>query len=175
MPVRTARALEHLTFDQTMVRSLPSRPFASSRLGPVKVRRTLLLDRDPGLHPQLEIDAESSREQAADYIRYRFHRDHVRLERFLDPSGRYDFADMTALLNLVLRIAIPTAAPYHAALQNFRRGTGSVVHEINYDGGGTDHLRRLFTALTEALEPWERDVPGNPLITDLRTIFHEHM
>lgn len=181
--------LERLVFDQSFVRSLPSRPFTSPALATVDVKRTLLFDHDPALHPQLVVDTDSSRERAVDYIRYWFDRDTLRLERFFDQrSGRYDFAEVAALLSLLLRIVIPTAAPYTTALETFQRQAGSVVHEIHsdhrdttiqvnaqHDGyAGTLRIRRLFTALIAALEPWERTMPDNPMVHGLRTTFHEH-
>lgn len=167
--------LEQLTFNQTFVRSLPARPFASPKLATVNVSSTLLLDHDPELHPQLVIDTASSHARAENYIRYWFSRDVLQPELFVDQSGAYDFTEVTALLTLLLRIAIPTAAPYAGAVQNFQRQTGLVIDDIRRYPSGTEHARRLATALVEALDPWERATPGNPLITGLRPIFAEYL
>lgn len=167
--------LEELTFNQTFVRSLPVRPFASPGLTTVNVRSSLLLDHDPELHPQLVIDTTSSRERAEKYIRFWFHRNVLELELFVDRSGAYDFTEVTALLNLLLRIVIPTAAPYTVALQNFQSQTDAVIDLIRRYPAGAEHARRLAAALVEALEPWEQAAPGNALITGLRPIFAGHL
>jgi predicted DNA-binding WGR domain protein len=165
-------ALEQLQFDQTFVRSLPARPFASPHLAPIEVKRTLLLDHDPALHPQLRVDIASSREKAADYIRYWFDRDHVRLELFYDPkTRRYDFAEVSALLDLILRIVIPAAAPYDTALENFEIESRDIARWINDDGDADEHVRQLFTALDAVLDQWQHKASDNPLITALRPIF----
>lgn len=165
-------ALEHLTFNQTFVRSLPARPFISPRLAPMRVRYTLLLDHDPAAHPQLTVDVESSRERATDYIRFWFDTDYIRLESFRNPrTGGYDFTDVTAMLGLILRIAIPTAAPYDEALETFDKQAREIVRDLHRYGEGTGHARHLFTALGTALDAWELD---NPLIAGLREIFRAH-
>lgn len=167
--------LEQLSFNQTFVRSLPARPFASPNLATVHVRSTLLLDHDPELHPQLVIDTDSSRDRAENYVRYWFDEDVVRPELFLDRSGGYDFTEVTALLTLLLRIVIPTAAPYAGAVRNFQRQTADVTNALRRYPQGTEHVRRLATALTGTLDRWDRTAPGHPLITGLRPIFADHL
>jgi hypothetical protein len=180
--------LEHLTFSQTLIKTLPARPFSSPLLARTHVRSTLLTEHDPALHPQLDIDTDSSRGHAENYIEYWFNSETVRLSRFFDQrTGGYDFTEYTALLELLLRILIPAAAPYDRALKAFDRRAAGIAKGIHRDHGdqttiarkaepftGTEHVRRLFTAFAESLEPWEQAAAHNPLIIGLREIFRGH-
>ncbi|WP_326764860.1 hypothetical protein OG978_10020 [Streptomyces sp. NBC_01591] len=96
----------------------------------------------------------------------------MKLELFSDErSGRYDFTEVTALLDLVLRIVVPTAEPYATALATFEGQARGIVDTTNGYDGATEQVRRLFAELVTVLDRWEDDRPGNPLITGLRPIF----
>ncbi|WP_341870935.1 leucine-rich repeat domain-containing protein, partial [Corallococcus llansteffanensis] len=167
--------LEVVTFDGTPLRNLPTRRFDSTSLRSVTVRHSLVTQVDPELHSQLTVSVEESAGKAAAYIGYWFCRDHVRLESFHDAkSGRYDFTEVLAMLGLLLRITIPTAAPYAQALENFRKGSEDIVHALTWGRANAQHVRALFTALRDALGPLGEPYPGNALIAGLRDVFALH-
>ena len=167
--------LEVVTFDGTPLRTLPRRRFDSTALQKVTVRKSLVTEVDPDLHSQLTVSVEDSAGKAAGYINSWFSPEYVRLEVFHDAkSDRYDFTELLALMRLLLRIAIPTAAPYDAALENFRKGSENIVRELNWGGSNARHVHALFTALRDALGPLGEPYPGNALVAGLRDVFAVH-
>ena len=164
--------LEELVIDGALIRSLPRRRFDSPALRRAELKSTLILDVDPALHDQLSVDTSRSRERAADYVRYWFSRDHVQLETFYDlRTAQFDFAEVTAMLGLLVEIAIPTAAPYDAALAQWDAQIAEVVRGITWDGKYIEQVRALFAALGAALAPLVARFGDNALIDGLRTRF----
>ncbi|MHA7629250.1 leucine-rich repeat domain-containing protein [Corallococcus sp. M7] len=164
--------LEVLTFEGTPLRTLPARRFDSTALSKATVLRSLVTQVDPELHAQLQLDVERSREKAAAYIGYWFKPETVRLESFYDAkTDRYDFAELLALLALLLRINIPTAAPYEASLAKFRVQSQEIARHLNWDGDKPRHVHALFGALRDALGPLGEPYPGDALIAGLRDVF----
>ncbi|MBN9687074.1 MULTISPECIES: leucine-rich repeat domain-containing protein [unclassified Corallococcus] len=164
--------LEVLTFEGTPLRTLPTRRFDSTTLSKATVLRSLVTQVDPELHAQLQLDVERSREKAAAYIGYWFKPETVRLESFHDAKAdRYDFAEVLALLALLLRINIPTAAPYEEALAKFRVQSREIARYLDWDGDKPRHVHALFGALRDALVPLGEPYPGDALIAGLRDVF----
>lgn len=167
--------LEELTFDGTFLRHLASRRFDSPTLRRAVIENSLVLDVDPALHDQLTIALEDSPKRALNYIRYWFDNDEIHLEYFYNGKrDTYDFTQMLALFGLVLRIAIPTAAPYTEALATFEKQCADVIRGLAWGGKNTRHVQALFRALGESLDGFEQTYPGNPLITGLRPMFAKH-
>ncbi|RKG71809.1 hypothetical protein D7V80_00485 [Corallococcus sp. CA054B] len=167
--------LEVLTFEGTPLRTLPTRRFDSTTLSKATVLRSLVTQVDPGLHAQLQVDVENSREKAAAYIGYWFKPETVGLESFYDAkTDRYDFAEVLALLALLLRINIPTAAPYEEALAKFRMRSQEIARHLDWDGDKPRHVHALFGALRDALGPLGEPYPGDALIAGLRGVFAAH-
>ncbi|MBZ5708584.1 WGR domain-containing protein [Nannocystis pusilla] len=168
-------ALEHLEFDQTFVRSLPEGRPASESLRVKGVRGTLLPEREAQRFPGWNIDAASSVGHALFYARIWLHRENIPLERFWDPtSGRYDFSETDALLRLILRIQIPTAAPYDDVLAVLEKQSAALAGELNWSGKFEEQVRRLFQSFVAVLDVEAQELPGHPLITRLRPIFERH-
>ncbi|RKG57993.1 hypothetical protein D7X30_16000 [Corallococcus sp. AB011P] len=164
--------LEVLTFEGTPLRTLPTRRFDSTTLSKATVLRSLVTHVDPELHGQLQVDVERSREKAAAYIGYWFKPETVRLESFYDAkSDRYDFAELLALLALLLRINIPTAAPYEESLEKFRVQSREIARHLDWDGDKPQHVHALFAGLRDALGPLGEPYPGDALIAGLRDVF----
>ncbi|NNB83962.1 hypothetical protein HJC10_01140 [Corallococcus exiguus] len=164
--------LEVLTFEGTPLRTLPTRRFDSTTLSKATVLWSLVTHMDPELHDQLQVDVERSREKAAAHIGYWFKPETVRLESFYDAKAdRYDFAEILALLALLLRINIPTAAPYDAALEKFRAQSQEIARHLDWDGDKPRHVHALFGALRDALGPLGEPYPGDALIAGLRDVF----
>ncbi|QAT83683.1 hypothetical protein EJ065_2099 [Corallococcus coralloides] len=164
--------LEVLTFEGTPLRTLPTRRFDSTTLSKATVLRSLVTQVDPELHAQLQVDVERSREKAAAYIGYWFKPETVRLESFYDAkSDRYDFAELLALLALLLRINIPTAAPYEESLEKFRVQSQQIARHLDWDGDKPQHVHALFAGLRDALGPLGEPYPGDALIAGLRDVF----
>ncbi|AFE04529.1 hypothetical protein COCOR_02180 [Corallococcus coralloides DSM 2259] len=167
--------LEVLTFEGTPLRTLPTRRFDSTALSKATVLRSLVTQVDPELHAQLQVDVERSREKAAAYIGYWFKPETVSLESFYDAkTDRYDFAELLALLALLLRINIPTAAPYEEALAKFRGQSQGIARYLDWDGDKPRHVHALFGALRDALGPLGEPYPGDALIAGLRDVFAAH-
>ncbi|WP_375757624.1 hypothetical protein [Corallococcus exercitus] len=167
--------LEVLTFEGTPLRTLPTRRFDSTALSKATVLRSLVTQVDPELHAQLQVDVERSREKAAAHIGYWFNPENVRLESFYDAkSDRYDFAELLALLALLLRINIPTAAPYEESLEKFRAQSQQIARHLDWDGDKPRHVHALFAALRDALGPLGEPYPGDALIAGLRDVFAAH-
>ncbi|RKG93913.1 leucine-rich repeat domain-containing protein [Corallococcus terminator] len=168
--------LEVLKFEGTPLRTLPKRRFDSAALTNATVCRSLITQVDPDLHSQLDVvDVASSPGNAAAYIGYWFKRENVRLEHIHDvKSGRYDFTEVIALLGLLLRLNIPTAAPYDEALKKFREQSEDIARSMDWEGAYAHHVRALFLALGDALGPLGEPHPGNALIAGLRDIFSVH-
>ncbi|WP_244224975.1 leucine-rich repeat domain-containing protein [Corallococcus sicarius] len=167
--------LEGVTFDGTPLRHLPTRRFDSTSLRSVTVRHSLVTEVDPDLHSQLTVSVEHSAERASDNIGYWFRPENVRLETIHDAkSDRYDFTEIIAMLGLLLRINIPTAAPYDRSLEKFRKGSADIARELDWDGSHPQRVRALFTALRDALGPLGEPYPGNALIAGLRGVFAVH-
>ncbi|RKH54211.1 hypothetical protein D7Y23_00860 [Corallococcus sp. AB050B] len=167
--------LEVLTFEGTPLRTLPTRRFDSTALSKVTVLRSLVTHVDPELHAQLQVDVERSREKAAAFVGYWFRPETVRLESFYDAKAdRYDFAEVLALLALLLRINIPTAAPYDATLEKFRGQSQQIARHLDWDGDKPRHVHALFGALRDALGPLGEPYPGDALIAGLRDVFAAH-
>ncbi|RKH24405.1 hypothetical protein D7V77_20840 [Corallococcus sp. CA041A] len=164
--------LEVLTFEGTPLRTLPTRRFDSTTLSKATVLWSLVTHMDPELHDQLQVDVERSREKAAAHIGYWFKPENVRLESFYDAKAdRYDFAEVLALLALLLRINIPTAAPYDAALEKFRVQSQEIARHLDWDGDKPRHVHALFGALRDALGTLGEPYPGDALIAGLRDVF----
>ncbi|MBN8468558.1 hypothetical protein JYJ95_18760 [Corallococcus exiguus] len=164
--------LEVLTFEGTPLRTLPTRRFDSTALRKATVLRSLVTQVDPELHGQLQLDVERSREKAAAYIGYWFKPETVRLESFYDAKAdRYDFAEVLALLALLLRINIPTAAPYEESLEKFRAQSEGIARHLDWDGDKPRHVHALFGALRDAMGPLGEPYPGDALIAGLRDVF----
>ncbi|RKI05310.1 leucine-rich repeat domain-containing protein [Corallococcus sp. AB038B] len=164
--------LEVLTFEGTPLRTLPTRRFDSTTLSKATVLWSLVTHMDPELHDQLQVDVERSREKAAAHIGYWFKPENVRLESFYDAKAdRYDFAEVLALLALLLRINIPTAAPYDAALEKFRAQSQEIARYLDWDGDKPRHVHALFGALRDAMGPLGEPYPGDALIAGLRDVF----
>ncbi|NOK18866.1 hypothetical protein [Corallococcus carmarthensis] len=164
--------LEVLTFEGTPLRTLPTRRFDSTTLSKATVLRSLVTHVDPELHAQLQVDVERSREKAAAFIGYWFRPETVGQESFYDAkTDRYDFTDVLALLALLLRINIPTAAPYEEALEKFRAQSQAIVWSLDRNGDKPRHVHALFGALRDALGPLGEPYPGNALIVGLRDVF----
>ncbi|WP_224365048.1 leucine-rich repeat domain-containing protein [Hyalangium versicolor] len=167
--------LETLTFDGTFLRTLPARRFDSTTLQKVTVRNSLVMQVDPELHAQLNVAVEDSAQRAVNYIRYWFATDVIHLEDFYDfKARRYDFAEVITLLGLLLRINIPTAAPYDASVAEFKKQSEYLAKHLNWDGKGGHHVRALFGALRDALDTLGEPYPDNALIAGLRTVFAAH-
>ncbi|MCY1046158.1 hypothetical protein OV208_32905 [Corallococcus sp. bb12-1] len=167
--------LEVLKFEGTPLRSLPTRRFDSTVLKTATVRRSLVTQVDPELHDQLDVDVASSPQNAAAYIGYWFKPENVRLDHIHDvKTGRYDFTEVIALLGLLLRLNIPTAAPYGGALEKFRLQSEDIAWTMDRAGSSAHHVRALFVALGDALGPLGEPHPGNALIAGLRDIFSVH-
>ncbi|XXF79667.1 leucine-rich repeat domain-containing protein [Myxococcaceae bacterium GXIMD 01537] len=167
--------LERLIFDGTFVRTLPMRRFDSPHLREASIKNSLVTEVDPELHAQLSVAVKDSPERAVNYIRYWFDPDDVRLEDFYDAkTRRYDFTEVIALLGLLLRINIPTAAPYEASLKQFVTQSGHLARQLDWDGEGSHHVRALFGALRDALETLGEPYPGNALIVGLKPVFAAH-
>ncbi|WP_233595248.1 MULTISPECIES: leucine-rich repeat domain-containing protein [Corallococcus] len=168
--------LEVLKFEGTPLRTLPTRRFDSAVLKTATVRRSLITQVDPELHAQLDVvDLASSPRNAAAYIDYWFKRENVRVEHIHDAkSGRYDFTEIIALLGLLLRLNIPTVAPYDGALEKFRVQSEDIAHAMDWAGASAHHVRALFLALGDALGPLGEQHPGNALIAGLRDVFSVH-
>ncbi|MBN8231197.1 leucine-rich repeat domain-containing protein [Corallococcus macrosporus] len=167
--------LEVLRFEGTPLRTLPTRRFDSKTLSNATVLRSLVMHVDPELHAPLQVDVGHAVENAAAYIRYWFKPENVRLESFYDAkTDRYDFAEVLALLALLLRINIPTAAPYAESLEKFRVQSGHIARELNWDGDRPRHVHALFAALRDALGPLGEPYPGDALIAGLRDVFAAH-
>ncbi|NRD60271.1 leucine-rich repeat domain-containing protein [Corallococcus exiguus] len=164
--------LEVLTFEGTPLRTLPTRRFDSTTLSKATVLHSLVTQVDPELHGQLQVDVERSREKAAAYIGYWFKPETVRLESFYDAKAdRYDFAEALALLALLLRINIPTAAPYEESLEKFRVQSESIARHLDWDGDKPRHVHALFGALRDAMGLLGEPYPGDALIAGLRDVF----
>ena len=164
--------LEVLTFEGTPLRTLPTRRFDSTALSKVTVLRSLVTHVDPELHAQLQVDVERSPEKAVAFVGYWFKPETVRLESFYDAKAdRYDFAELLALLALLLRINIPTAAPYDATLEKFRVQSQQIARHLDWDGDKPRHVHALFGALRDALGPLGEPYPGDALIAGLRDVF----
>jgi predicted DNA-binding WGR domain protein len=166
--------LEELTFDGTFVRHLPTRRFDSPHLR-ATVENSLVLEFDPALHDQLTLDLSRSAEHAINTIRYWFDNDEIHLEHFYNARrDAYDFTQVLALLALVLRVAIPTAAPYTAALATFEKQCLDVIRGLAWGGKNVRHVQALFRALGDSLTGFEQTYPGNPLLAGLRPMFARH-
>lgn len=164
--------LEELIIDGSLIRTLPRRRFDSPVLRRAELKSTMILDVDPALHDQLTVDTSRSRERAANYVGYWFKRDNVQVSAFYDRhTGRYDFTETIALLGLLVEIAIPTAAPYDAALAEWDTRIADVIHIVTWDGANAEPLRALFGALGAALDPLEQRYGSNALFDGLRTRF----
>ncbi|RKH70319.1 leucine-rich repeat domain-containing protein [Corallococcus aberystwythensis] len=164
--------LEVLTFEGTPLRTLPTRRFDSTALEKATIVRSLVTHVDPELHAQLQVDVGHAAENAAAYIGYWFRPDNVRQESFYDAKAdRYDFAEVLALLALLLRINLPTEAPHDAALEKFRNQSQEIARHLDWDGDKPRHVHALFGALRDALGPLGEPYPGNALIAGLRDVF----
>lgn len=164
--------LEELIIDGSMIRTLPRRRFDSPVLRRAELKATMVVDVDPALHDQLAVDTSKSRERAANYVGYWFTRDNVCVSAFYDRrTGRYDFTEMIALLGLLVDIAVPTAAPYDAALAEWDKRIADILHIVTWDGSDGDKLRALFAALGAALDPLEQRLGSNALLDGLRSRF----
>ncbi|WP_404364040.1 leucine-rich repeat domain-containing protein [Corallococcus coralloides] len=167
--------LEVLTFEGTPLRTLPARRFDSATLSQATVLRSLVTHVDPALHAQLQVDVERSRESAAAYVGYWFRPETLRLESFYDAKAdRHDFAEVLALLALLLRITIPVAAPYEETLEKFRVRSQEIARHLDWDGDKPRHVHALFGALRDALGPLGEPYPGDALIAGLRDVFAAH-
>lgn len=168
--------LEQVIFDGTFIRHLPQRRFDSPNLSRAVIKGSLVLEVDPLLHGQLQVHAGESHDRAVNTIRYWFDSDEIHLEDFYDSKrDAYDFAQIDAILCLLLEINIPTAAPYHAALAEFEKQCADVIRSLSWGGKHTRHVHALFRALGEALDRFEpRYPPGNALIAGLRPMFARH-
>lgn len=167
--------LEELIVDGTFVRHLPTRRFDSPHLRRATIGDSLVLEVDPALHDQLTVDVAKSPERAVNYIRYWFDNDEIHLEDFYNSKrDAYDFTQVLTLFGLVLRIAIPTAAPYTEALATFEKQCADVIRGLAWGGKNTRHVQALFRALGESLDGFEQTYPGNPLIAGLRPMFAKH-
>ncbi|RYZ43718.1 MAG: hypothetical protein EOO71_02345 [Myxococcaceae bacterium] len=122
--------------------------------------------------PVIQPRMASSLEKATAYIGSWFSPENVHVEHIHDAkSGRYDFTEIIALLGLLLRFNIPTAAPYDEALKKFREQSDYIAHRMDWAGTSAHHVRALFLALGDALGPLGEPHPGNALIAGLRDIF----
>ncbi|GMT99808.1 hypothetical protein KH5H1_39280 [Corallococcus caeni] len=167
--------LEVLTFEGTPLRTLPTRRFDSTALSKATVLRSLVTHVDPELHAQLQVDVGHAEENAAAYIGYWFRPEAVPQDSFYDAkTDRYDFAEVLALLALLLRINLPTAAPHDAALEKFRAQSQHLAWHLDWNGEKPRHVHALFRALRDALGPLGEPYPGNALIAGLRDIFAAH-
>ncbi|MCY1079284.1 leucine-rich repeat domain-containing protein [Archangium lansingense] len=167
--------LEELTVHQTLLRTLPTRRFDSTTLRKLTVQKSLVTQVDPELHAQMSVTVEESAQWAVDHIRFWFGTDKIRLEHFYDfKARRYDFTEVIALLGVLLRINIPTAAPYDAALAEFKKQSEFLAKTLNWDGTYGHHVGALFGALRDALDTLGKPYPDNALIAGLRTIFSAH-
>ncbi|MFE8598733.1 leucine-rich repeat domain-containing protein [Archangium violaceum] len=167
--------LEELTFYGTLLRTLPARRFDSTSLRKLTIRRSLVTQVDPELHAQMSVAMEDSAQWAVDHIGFWFATDTIHLEDFYDVKARrYDFTEVIALLELLLRINIPTAAPYDAALEQFKKQSEHLARQLNWRGTNGHHVSALFGALGAALDTLGEPHPGNALIDGLRTLFAAH-
>ncbi|WP_235217047.1 leucine-rich repeat domain-containing protein [Archangium violaceum] len=167
--------LEELTFRGTLLRTLPARRFDSTSLRKLTVQRSLVTQVDPELHTQMSVAVEDSAQWAVDHIGFWFSTDEIHLEDFYDfKARRYDFTEVIALLGLLLRINIPTAAPYDEALTKFEKQSEQLARRLNRDNPNSHHASALFGALHAALDTLGEPHPGNALIAGLRTIFSAH-
>jgi predicted DNA-binding WGR domain protein len=167
--------LEELIFDGTFVRNLPARRFDSPHLHRAVIKSSLVLEVDAALHDQLAIDVAKSPERAVNYIRYWFDNDEIHLEHFYDARrDTYDLTQVLALFGLLLRIVIPTAAPYTAAIATFEKQCLDVIRGLAWGGKNVRHVQTLFRALGESLAGFEQTYPGNPLLAGLRPMFAKH-
>jgi predicted DNA-binding WGR domain protein len=122
------------------------------------------------------VDVSKSPERATNYIRYWFDNDKIHLEDFYDENQKsYNFQQVLALFGLLLRVVIPTAAPYTTALATFDKQCDDVIRSLNWHGKSIGHVQALFSALEESRAGFERIYPGNALITGLRSIFSKHL
>ena len=168
--------LEELIFDGIFIRKLHSRPFTSQHLRRATIKNSLVLNVDPALHGQLEVDTSKSVERAVNYVRYWFAPENLRLGSFYDSQrDAYDFTEAIALLGVILQISIPTAAPYEASLAEFEKQIASVIRDLTWGGKGMNHAHALLGALGASLDGFEQLYPGNPLIAGLRTRFAPRM
>lgn len=167
--------LEALTFDGTLLRTLPTRRFDSTALRKVTVHKSLVTQMDPELHSQLSVDTKKSASWAVDHIRFWFASDTIHLETFFSAkTGRYDFTEVVALLGILLDITVPTAAPYDAALREFTKQSKDIAHRLDWTGKNGPHVRALFGALRDALGPFGKSSPDNALIQGLGKVFALH-
>ncbi|MEO8797457.1 MAG: leucine-rich repeat domain-containing protein, partial [Polyangiaceae bacterium] len=152
--------LETLTFDSTFVRSLPGKPFASSHLKTIAADHTLLQDVDAAVYPQFKLKPGDAKKRAVNYIGYWFDGEEIQIDSFYDGSrGTYDFREVHALVRLLVRINIPTAAPYKEALTEFEKQSKDLEDRLNWKKQSTEQLKRLFQSLLELLDVLEQDYP----------------
>jgi Leucine rich repeat len=166
--------LESLCIEDTLVRRMPTRAFESAALAKVEYEDTLLLAVDRTLHPQFSApDAAKTRRWAVAHIRFWFDHEHIGFEDFFDVAcATYDFAEVRALLAIVLDILIPAAAPYDEAIATFAKECAEIVRRLHWGDDGVRHARALFADLLEALAELDH-VP--PVLRDgVRSIFARH-
>ncbi len=166
--------LEKLCIDDTLVRRMPARAFASPVLEPIEYEDTLLLDVDRTLHPQVAApDPAKARRWAVAHIRFWFDHEHIPSSRFFDAArGSYDFADVRALLSIVLDLLVPAAAPYDEAIATFATECNEIARRLRWAPEGDGHVRALFTDLRTALTELAH-VP--PVLRDgVKAIFSSH-
>lgn len=133
--------LESLCIDDTLVRRMPARAFASPALAKVEYEDTLLLAVDGALHPQVAApDAAKARRWAVAHIRFWFDHEHIGLEDFFDVARKtYDFGEVRALLGIVLDTLIPAAEPYDEAIATFAKECAEIVRRLHWGDEGVRH------------------------------------
>ncbi len=171
-------ALEHLEVAQTFIRSIPDRPFESTRLAPITVKDTLLCAIDPVLHPQLTLDLASTHDRAVNYIGYWFDSDEIDTYALRDPKkATHGLAEAQAVLKLVLRILDVVRPPTERALAKFETQSKLFADRLRRGGGDApagSAARQFFAAMTVAVEDWERSAGASELTAGVKALFARH-
>lgn len=118
-----------------------------------------------------------TRRWATDHVAFWFDSDHVRPSYFWNAkTGAYDFAEMRALLGVVLRTLVPAAAPYSDAVAQFKKETAEIVRRLRWDENhGDTHVKLLFQSLLEELDALGPELSAPSLIDGVREVFRSHV
>nr|BDT31054.1 leucine-rich repeat-containing protein [Myxococcus sp. MH1] len=166
--------LEVVEFNGTFLRALPTRTFDSRGLQRVSIKDSLITEVDKALHPLVEVDLEAAKKTAADFVRFWFAHDSVHLEDFYDAKTRtYDFADVIALVHMLVESALPVTAAYEGVLATWKDQVERVGHVIDRAERNPEHSRALFGALRDSLDTVGNTTGANVLVDGLRGLFDE--
>lgn len=169
--------LEQLVIDDTLIRTLPARPFDSPHLQKVKYEDTLLLQIDQAMHPQFKKpNAKETKRWSVAHIGFWFDDDTICLSSFYNVKrDSYDFENVKAIQRIVLDILIPAAAPYKDALAKFKKECTGIVRSLNWKNESRNHVQALFGALSDELTDFDK-TNGVPalLFTGLKAVFDKY-